>query len=786
MGILTRKLGRDLWRMRGQVAAVALVVASGVALLVMSMTALASLRTTADAYYERYAFAEVFAGVRRAPERLSERIAAIPGVQTVETRIAAHATVEAPRAAGPTVAQLLSLPARGAQRLNRLALIAGRLPEPGRTDEAAALAPFAEAHGLVPGDRLAVLLNGVRREVTITGLALSPEHVYTIGPGALMPDDRRYGVLWMGRDALAAAYDLEGAFNSVSLALARGVAPRAVIDPLDRLLDRYGGTGAIGRADQVSHWFLMNEFAQLRSMATILPAVFLIAAAFLTNTFLARVIEVERREISLLKAFGYSDRRIGLHYAQLALAMTAAGVLLGWGLGLALGRWNTGLYAEFFRFPFLAFRADPGALALSAGVSVATALLGAGAAVVRATRLRPAEAMRPPMPGRYRGSLLPEAVTRRLDHPTRILLRQIARAPVRSASTLLGVATAVAVLVMALQWKDGINRLADSHFHDTQHQDVTIGFFDPRGREARHALARLPGVMAVALVRVVPADIVAGRVTHRGAVTGLTPGTDLEVIHDVNGWDLPVPAAGLVLATKLAEKLGVTVGDRVELRLLEGARPRLSLPVAGLVETHIAMPAYAALGPLNRAIGEGAVFEYAQLLVDPAEEGALLEALTGLPGLSFFTIKREALRTLHETLGEIILIFSGFFVAFAGSLAVGVLYNALRVALSERGRELATLRVLGFRRGEVAYVLLGEAALLTVLALPLGCVMGRGLVWLISEAFETELYRLPFVIGYPAYGTAVIVVLGAALVSGLLVGRRLRRLDLIAVLKTRE
>ncbi|MCA8927656.1 MAG: ABC transporter permease [Alphaproteobacteria bacterium] len=786
MPVLTRKILRDLWRMRGQVIAVALVVASGVALLIMSLSALNSLRTTTDAYYQRYGFGEVIAGLKRAPERLADRIAAIDGVAIVETRIGAFTTAEVPGVAEPLVVQLLSLPDHGPPRLNRLALTSGRLVEPGRDDEAVVLAPFARAHGLVVGDRLGVLLNGAKRQVKIVGLALSPEFVYALAPGAIMPDEARFGVVWMGRTALAAAYDLDGAFNSVSLTLARGTDPRAVIDRMDRLTDPYGGTGAIARANQISHWFLSNELEQLRTMATILPAVFLMAAAFLTNTFLARLIEVERREISLMKAFGYRNAEVGWHYAMMALAMAALGVLIGWAAGLALGRWNTEMYTAFFQFPFLTFNPGGAGFAISAGVSLAAALVGALTAVRRAVALHPAEAMRPPMPQGHGGSLLPETVTRRLDHPTRIILRQIARAPVRSVSTVVGVSLAVAILVMALQWRDGIQRLATSHFIESQHQNVTIGFFEPRPLSTRHALARLPGVLAVEPERAAPADFTVGLIRHRGALQGLPEGARLQVIHDVRGWNWPVPRGGVVLGTVLARKLGVGIGDRVTVHIRTGTRPTLHLPVTGLMETYIGTPAYVDLATLNRALGEGRVLETANLLIDPARRADLLRKLTELPGLASVTLRDNALRKLYETLGDTILIFSSMFVGFAGVLTMGVLYNAVRVALSERGRELATLRVLGFRRGEIAYILLGEAAILTLIALPLGCLGGWGMAWLIVQSFETELFRLPFVVGETAYANAVIAVLVSAVLAGLLVRRRLDRLDLIAVLKTRE
>ncbi len=786
MGALNKKLMRDLWRLRGQVLAVAVVVASGAALLVMSLSALTSLSETTDAYYERNRFAHVFAGLERAPERLAQKISEIHGVQTVETRISAFATVEVEGVSEPISAQLVSLPRLGEPLLNQLAMRAGRLPRPDARDEAVVLEPFVEAHGLNLGDEISVLMNGAKRPVRIVGVALSPEFIYAIAQGGLVPDEARFGVIWMGREVLEAAYDLDGAFNHVSLALLRGTNPDAVVQRLDPMLERYGGVGAVARADHPSHWFLMNELEQLKTTATILPTIFLAVAAFLTNSVLARLIAIERPEISLMKAFGYSNLQVGGHYAKLALAIAALGVLLGWVVGAALGQVYTAVFAEFFRFPFLLFRPSGMEFVLSAAVCLGASLIGALSAVRGAVILPPAEAMRPPSPENFRSSEGARRLMARLDAPTRIIFRQIVRAPGRAAQTVIGVALSVAVLVMALQWSEAISALIQSHFADTQRQHATLGFHEQISMEGRYMLARLPGVLAVEPGRVVPADLSSGLRVHRGGVTGLPRDAELQVIHDARGWTMPTPAGGLVLSVKLADKLGVDVGEMVAVETLDRRRVKFEAPVAAVHRTYIDMPAYMELGALNRALDDPQVFELAQLLIDPSEEAQFFTAVKRLPGLSALSIKRHSIEKMLQTVGESVLIFVSFFTLFACALAYGVTYNAVRVALSERGRDLATLRVLGFTKWEISYILLGEAALLAFVALPLGCLAGAGLVYLMLDSFDTELFRIPFNIPADTYGKAVLIALAACVVSAALARRRLDELDLIAVLKTRE
>ena len=787
MSALNRKLLRDLWRLRGQVLAIAMVVASGVAVLVMSLATLNSLQETAATYYERYRFADVFASVTRAPEHLAARIADIPGVQHVETRISKLATLDIAGFGEPVIGQLVSIPERGESVLNRLALLAGRRVQPDHPDEVVLSEPFAEAHRLETGSRLHAIINGKRRQLTVVGIALSPEHVYAIGPGALMPDNRRFGVLWMGREALEAAYDLDGAFNDVTLSLLHGTRPEAVIEPMDQMLGRYGGIGAIARADQLSNWFLVNEIDQLETLARILPTIFLVVAAFLTNMVLARIIAIERSEIGLMKAFGYRNTEIAWHYARLVMAITAVGIVLGWLVGAWFGKISTGLYAEFYRFPLLIYAPQPSTFAIGALVSLGAALAGTFGSLRRAAMLPPAEAMRPPAPTLYRRTRLSTSrIAAWLDQPTRIILRQIVRWPGRSLLTSVGIALSVGVLVMALQWIDSINHIVQVYFFDTQRQDMMVGLVEAQSDTAAHELARLPGVLSVEPMRIVSAYLRHGNRSHRGALTGVPPDAQLQRVYDAGGYVVPLPPGGVVLGTKLAEKLGVATGDTLQVDVLEGRRPQLQIPVVGVFETYIGIPAFIDLATLNRLLKERPSLEYANLLVDDAARPALYAGLKAMPEISAVMLREAAISTFYDTLAETLLIYISFFAMFACTLGFGVVYNSTRIALSERGRELATLRVLGFSRAEISYILLGEVALLIFIGLPLGCLAGQGLAWLMTTAFETELYRVPLVISPSTYALTASVIIGSFLVTACLIWNRLSQLDLIEVLKTRE
>lgn len=788
MRAIDRKVVRDLWHLRGQVVAIGMVIAAGIAALIMSLSTLEALDETTAAYYERYRFGEIFAFVKRAPRSAELRIAAIPGVRTVQTRVTQYATLDIEGFAEPVMGQFVSVPEGRQPILNGLALQSGRMPERENADEVVLNEPFAEAHGLTVGSQVVAVINGNRRELRVVGIALSPEFVYALGPGALMADDKRFGILWMGHEALAAAYDLKGAFNSVSLELERGARPQQVVQQLDRILERYGGIGSIERKDQLSNWFVMNEIEQLKTISMILPTIFIVVAAFLTNTLLGRLVATERGQIGLMKAFGYSSIEVGMHYSKFVVGIVLVGSLLGIAAGTWLGRLNTEMYTDLFRFPLLVYRPSAAAIVIAVAVSLGSALLGSASAVQRAARLPPAQAMQPPAPQVFRRLRLWDTrAARWLDQGSRIILRNILRSPKRASLTMFGVAASVGLLVLSIQWNDSLDYLGQSFFYQAQHQDATIGFAEAQSDTIVRDFEHLPGVLAVEPMRVVGADLSKGAVSHRGALTGLVSAAWLQPIFDnATSQEVAVPPDGLVLGTELADKLGVKVGDRVWVEVLEGRRPERSLQVVGLVETYIAMPAFINVDALNRMLKERPSAEYVSVLVDRYHEAAFYRTLKKQPLVSAVMLRQAAVDTFYGTIVKHLMVFITLFSVLACALGFGVAYNSARIALSERGRELATLRVLGLSRGEISYILLGEVGLLIALALPVGCLFGRALSEIMAAAFNTELFRIPLVIEPSTYGLSVVIALAATLISAFVVRHRVDHLDLIEVLKTRE
>jgi putative ABC transport system permease protein len=787
MHALDRKLLRDFRRLATQAMAIALVLACGVSALLTSYGMYSALGETRTAYYERNRFADLWAEARRAPVSLMTEIAAIPGVQLAEARVTGYVTLDLAGREEVAVGHIVSLPTAGLPNLNQPILRSGTLPGPDAADEVAVNEPFALANGYRPGDRIIANLNGARRELTITGTILSPEFIYTLGPGALLPDNAGFGILWMPERAAAAAFDMTGAFNSVTLSLDPSASVEEVTDRLDDLLEPYGGLGAYGRDRQISDSFISAEIGQLRAMTVVLPPIFFAVAAFLVNMLLGRIVLLERSEIGLLKALGYSKTEISLHYMLLAGLTALVGIAIGWVAGAWMAHGLATLYADFFNFPYLIFSASWSAYGISGLLGLVSAALGALRAALHAANLPPAVAMQPPAPPRFRRNLADRVLSAlRISQPSMMILRSLLRWPVRAALTSFGLAMAVAVLTGASFFDDALDKIMDTAFSQANRQDAILMFTEDVPETALDRVADLPGVMQAEGQLFQSAVLHHGSYDKHAAIEARRPGTDLSRVIDGRNGLIATAEHGIVLSTRLAGQLHATVGQSIDIEFLTGRRETFSVPVTGIIEQYFGLGAYMDFAELTSLRRHSALISVANLTLDDTRRTEFHAALKKMPRLSGAVMLTDMRRSFEDTIQKNVTITATVYIVIALLITIGVTYNGARIQLSERARELASLRILGFTRAEVSYILVGESLVLAILAQPVGWLAGMGIAYAMTQGVSSDLYAIPYVIKTSTFSYASLVVLITALAAALVVRRRIDRLDLVAVMKTRE
>jgi putative ABC transport system permease protein len=789
MKALDIKLWRDLRRLRAQVATIAIVVAIGVAGFVGMFSVHESLQGSRDAFYRDNRLADVFAGVKRAPVHLRTRLAALDGVAEVKLDVVFDAQIDLPGVEPPVTGRFIGVDlARlhaARQGLNALTLKRGRWPERGSALEALVSDRFATARGLKPGDAVHAILNGRRERVHLVGTVASPEYVFATRGGA--PDDQAFGIWWVDAARMTEAFDMQGAFNQVSLRLHGGVAAAPVLQAVDGLLEPYGANGAVGREQQLSAKIVADELAQLKVMGTVLPSIFLAVAMFILNVVLSRQVATQRSQIAALKALGYGDGAIAWHYIQLALAIAGLGVAVGLGLSVLIGQLMLGLYDEVFRFNRLSYVSSPWLIVSSALLAAAAAAAGTWTAIHAVVRLKPAQAMQPPAPLSYRPTLIERAgLGRFVGTGAMMVIRNFERRPLRAAFTVTGIALAVALQISGAFWLDAIAHIVDVQFRQVQQGDVLLNFHRPVPAQVVRELARLPGVVGAEAYRSEPVRVRLHGRSVDTALTGYLPDARLMRVVDEQRGAVAMPAQGAVLTSLLARELGARVGDRIDLEFRLWNRVHTQVEVVDIVEAMFGKLLYMELGAMNRLARDGDGVADAALQVDPLALPAFWAAVKTAPVINAVFDKAGSMAAFNATTSRNMGVFSGILTLFAVAMAVGIIYNAARIALSERAWELASLRVLGMTRSEVSVLLLAELGAELLLALPLGALAGWALAALMMQLMSSDSIHFPVVIEPSTYASAALIVLAAGVVSALLVRRQIDRLDLVAVLKVRE
>jgi putative ABC transport system permease protein len=788
--VLDRKLLRDLWRSKGQSAAVSAVILCGVASFVCVLSAYRGLKLSRDTYYEKYRFADLWVPLERAPRRVGAEVAAVPGVLRAECRIVQDVNLDVPGNEEACTGRVVSLPAEQGRCLNDVHLVSGRYFSGDARNEVILSDRFAREHQLGIGDRVYATMNDRKQPLRIVGTALSPEFVYMIpNSREILPRPNRFAILWLPEDFAEMALGMQEACNEVVGLLDPGVNPDPVLDRIETLLEPHGALAAIHRDDQLSHRMLTDEIQGQAVSAKITPTIFLSIAAMILMVMLDRTVQRERTAIGVLKAYGYSGLTIASHYLKHALVLSVIGAALGYLAGLWLSSRMMALYRQFYEFPMLRPRFHADLLFGAVALSVLAAAAGAAWAAWRVTRIDPAQSMRPasPRPGRR---LLLERIGllwRHVGFIGKMILRDVFRYKVRSGLTIVGVMLSAAILMLGNFTGDCMTYLMEYQFNVQQRQDVRVGFHTERGKDAFYDAARLPHVRVAEPLLEYPFTLRAGWREKDTVVTGVRPRDWMMGLKTTEGRTIDVGAHGLVLPEHVADELRVRPGDTVVLDpLLEKAGRETPVRVRAVVQHYLGTGAYMNIAALSRILEEPFAVNAVLLRVQPGEEAALSRHLKDVPAAATVEIKSEARQVFEDTMAQSMEISNIFLGLFAGVIAFAIIFNTTSISLTERTRELASLRVLGFTRGEIQRIVFGQNSLLAVLGLALGIPLGLLFCRLIVDAYATDVYRLPFYIARSTFVKTAAQIAVYAVLANLACRRRIARLDLVEVLKRRE
>jgi len=782
MRVLSRKAIRNLISLRAQTGATGILVMFGVASLVSTWSAYETLKSARDRYYQSHHLGDVFSEYKSVPSSLARKIRAIPGVDRASFRTSVQGLI---RMGDPAIARFISVPSGHDPEVNRLHLREGRMPLYRSEIEVALHEGFARAYSLHPGDTLSVQIEGSQVRVRIAGIAISPEFVYALGPGIPLSDDRHFAVVWMPDAHLNRLARMTEAFNSLAVTLRDPSQVDAVKAQMDWITRDYGVRAAYGRDRLVSARLVDQEIAQQKASAIITPLVFLGITAFLIHVIFGRLLHLQRPEIATLKALGYSDSSITGHYLGMVALMIYVGAIPGIGMGMFFGGMMARSYARFFRFPVFGFELDVRSVAVGVLIAILSGFLGALLSLQEIARLRPSQAMRAPVPKPMKRIFL-RGQGHVLSMRSRMVLRNLFSRPLRLFLTVLGISTASSVIILALSWGDITDFMILTQFQKIQHEDLDVTFRNTVASGALQELRNLRGVFEAEGVRRIPVRFrIAG--FSKEAVLSAWPDTlRLRKIVAPDLKEVELPPHGVLLSDAFRRRGGIRIGQEVFMDRVDPPFQRLGFRVAGFSGDVIGIGAHLRIPELESRLDEARGINGVLLRIDPHEKEALYSRLKDSPMVASITRKDSLYYGFRHTLAAMIRTGTRLITFFGLGIAFGVVYNTIRVSFSERVREIASLRVLGLEEHEAFRILVSEVGLQLLLALPLGCVLGNGLVHWMMTSVNTEDFTFPVVVGASSYLYSMALV-GLAFVLSVISMRRLsKRESILDSLKMRD
>ncbi|TGK01325.1 ABC transporter permease [Leptospira langatensis] len=776
---LDKKAIREFLAWKSQAITITLVIASGISVFIVSLSAYNSLLSSRNAFYSKYSFAQGFVSLNKAPQSEVLEISKIPGVSFAEGRIVKEVVVDFESESVPSGAKIVTL----TEGLNRLAVLKGKLPS--QNDETVVSEAFASANHLEPGSRISAVLEGKKKLLTVTGVALSPEFVYIFRPGSFLPDDKHYGILWMRKVSVEEIFDMSGAVNDIVFDFAPGSDKNFTLNEIDLRLSPYGGLGSYDRDKLPSHSFLRDEFKQLKTTAFFIPIIFLGVAAFLLHIVTSRTIAKQREQIATLKALGYDNKSITLHYLKIIWIVCIAGSFLGIIFGYYLGTKMVLLYGEYYKFPDLKFTFDPMLAVYSILIGMISGTLGSSLSIKKVASLQPAQAMRPPAPENFSKSSL-EKYWKDLSVVYRIAIRNLTRRPGRSLLFIMGISSSVMIMVLGLFSRDMMDSILRIQFEEMQKENVSLIFQNAVSSQSVLELSKKDEILLIEGFRSVPVRLRNRNVSKELVLTGIPRDSGLRRLINEQGQEVVAPSEGILLNAVVAEKLGIKRGDTVQIEILEGQRLKTKIEIFGTINEILGQGAYMEKESVNRLLQEGDLINIAALWTDSSKEESLLKELKSYPKISGVSTRNRTLKIFYEMMSRSVLTTSLIIMIFSCIISVGVVYNTALISLSERAFELGSLRILGFTKEEVFRILVTELVIVILFSLPIGCLFGYFSGYGVLNTVETEGFKIPLFISVRTYLFAIGLVLITSAISFWILYIKVQSMDLISVLKIRE
>lgn len=787
MNHLNRKIIRDLWQFKGQFISVLVVVIIGVMLYSGINAAFRNLSGASEKYYREYRFADLWATMYRAPEGVEEKIKSLPFVKMATGRVVQDVKIGI--SGENAIVRMITLPDDKKDIVNDVRITSGSYFSVQENNQCLLEEEFFKAHNLKIGDYIYPIINGNEVKLKVSGTVKSPEFVYTIRDGGeLMPDNRKFGIVFVKQSFGQAILGYEGSINSLVMLVHEGTDIDSAKDDVKKYLEEFGVSEVVEKENQISNKMLSEEMKGLKATGGSFPVVFFIVAAVIIYITMGRIVENQRTQIGVLKAFGFSNLSILLHYLSYSIIIAVVGNIIGAVLGMYLGKGFTELENMYFHLPVTDMKMYPELVIPASMLTLFFCLLAGYNACKRAFRIMPSEAMRPKAPLKGKKILI-ERITvlwGKLGYSWKMILRNVFRYKRRALMTSIGVVFATAITFISFGMMDSINFLMDQQYSNIQNYDIKVSFTKYLNLEELSYIRSIPHVVKLEPVVETGVEVSNGWKKKDIGFTALINNPEIYKATDKEGTPLELPDNGILIPEKLSKLLDAGPGDTVQIKSYLPGKEKKDIMVKGVVAQYIGSSVYSSIDSMNYLIGEGRIANSAVMIIDsPDNERAVIDKLKEIPAVGSVQSKSDAYNNLMRNMSSMTA-FIGVMIILAAVLSVAVVYNIATINIFERQRELATLKVLGFKDKEVRSLIFNENYLITLFGAMVGLPFGNWLGNAMMSMYDTDAYSFIFTATNEAYILSAALTAGFTVLANLTLMGKIRNINMVEVLKSNE
>ncbi len=780
-------LKREIIKGKGQFIAAALVVLIGVTAFLATYTSYLNLNNSAKSYYDKYNLLDYYAQVKSISDNEIQQVGKIQGVKNSSGRICVDITGDMGSDRRATL-RAISVPDNSEPEINRLHFVKGSFFDSNSFDECLISDKFASFYKLKTGDTVKTNIQGNPYEFKIHGIVNSPEYVYAIKSAAtLLTSDGDFGIIYIKESQLKKMTGAGDAFNQVHFTLSEQYNNPDTIKKIENALKPAGFLYGMVRKDLASYAMLSDDINMLEELAVILPLLFLSVAAMIIYVILKRVVNNQRTLIGVMKAFGYSDKKVLKHYISYSLLVALTGAVPGTIFGMGLGALITRMYTQFYNIPELSVKIYWTEMLLGILVSIIFSLVAGYNSTKKILKLEPAQSMRsePPVSG---NKILVEKIKplwKKLSFGWKMSIRNIFRARQRAVMTMMGFVFTIVLLVGTLFFLDSMNYISDEYYKDFQRQDYKVLFNSPVQYDETYKLLKTEGINKLDPILELPVEIIKDNKKSDMMLTAIGKDNTLYKLKDKEDNKMTVPKGGVILPHSMAEKISVNIGDVVTIKSHVPGFDTAKVKVVGIMKQYIGFSCYMNIEDLKQYTQNQKLANAALIKVNDGMDGKVQHNLYQNKSVDFLESRLTSAETFDKFTG-IIYIFIGVLVAFALVMGGAIVFNSTVINIMERKRELASLKALGYSLKEIKLVILRENMLLGFLSLVPGLILGRLMCGFLANMFNNNYFVMPVIVNIPTYIIAALSIFVFAGFAQFANRKNMTGLDMVETLKNRE